>query len=82
MQMLAKTMAATSRKGNEGYFTCGDKNHLERDALRRLIKNFEESALAAIEECIGPKTVNLNLILKENLFRETPNRGPPPPHTP
>ena len=43
-----------------------------------LIKNLLEFALAAIEECIGPKTVNLNLILKENLFQGTPNRGPPP----
>ena len=48
-------------------------------ALRRLIKkNLQEFALAAIEECIGPKIVNLNLILKENLFQETPNRGPLP----
>ena len=48
-------------------------------ALRRLIKNLQEFALAAIEECIGPKIVNLNLILKENLFQETPNTGPPGP---
>ena len=46
-------------------------------ALRRLIKNFQESALAAIEECIWPNIVNLNLILKENLFQGTPSRGPP-----
>ena len=72
MQMLAETMAIAFRKGNEGCFTCGDKNH-----LRRLIKNLQESALADVEECIGPKTVNLNLILKENLFQETPNRGRP-----
>ena len=45
-------------------------------ALRRLIKNLQEFALAAIEECIGPKIVNLNLILMENLFQVTPNRGP------
>ena len=45
-------------------------------ALRRLIKNLQEFALAAIEECIGPKIVNLNLILMENLFQGTPNRGP------
>ena len=31
MQMLAETMAAAFRKGNEGYFTCGDKNLLKGD---------------------------------------------------
>ena len=46
-------------------------------ALRRLIKNLQEFALAAVEEWIGPKIVNLNLILKENLFQESPNRGLP-----
>ena len=76
MQMLTEIMAADVRKRNEGCFTCGDKNHLGT-ALRRLIKNLQKSALAAIEECIGPKIVNLNLIMKENLFQETPNRGPP-----
>ena len=65
--------------GSEGKNTELVCHSFLQTALRRLIKNFEESALAAIEECIGPKTVNLNLILKENLFRETPNRGPPHP---
>ena len=32
----------------------------------------------AVEECIGPKSVNLNLILKGNLFWEPPSRGNPP----
>ena len=31
MQMLAETMVAALRKGNEGCFTCGDKNHFKRD---------------------------------------------------
>ena len=31
IQILAKTMATTFKKGNEGYFTYGDKNHLKRD---------------------------------------------------
>ena len=77
MQMLAETMAAAFRKGNEACFTCGDKNHLKRDCPKKANKNFQESALAAIEECIWPNIVNLNLILKENLFQETPSRGPP-----
>ena len=41
------------------------------------IKNLQESALATIEECIGPKIASLNLTLKENLFRKTPSRDPP-----
>ena len=76
-QMLAETMVAALRKVNEGCFTCGDKNHLKRTALRKLRKNLQKSALPAVEECIGPKIVNLNLILKENLFQETTGRGPP-----
>ena len=76
MQMLAETMVAALRKGNEGCFTCGDKNHFKRDCLKK-VKNLQKSALAAIEECIGPKTVNLDLTLKGNLFWETPSRGPP-----
>ena len=31
LQMLAETMVAALRKGYEGCFTCGDKNHLKRD---------------------------------------------------
>ena len=34
MQMLAETMAACFKKGNGGYFTCGDKNYLKRDCLK------------------------------------------------
>ena len=29
--MLAKTMATAFKKGNEGCFTCEDKNHLKGD---------------------------------------------------
>ena len=43
------------------------------------MKNLQKSALAAIEKCIGPKSINLNLILKENLFWETPSRRLPGP---
>ena len=75
--MLAEIMVAALRKGNEGCFTCDDKNHLKGTVLRKLTKNLQKSALSAIEECNGPKTVNLNLTLKENLFWETPSRGPP-----
>ena len=35
MQMLAETMVAALRKGNEGCFTCGDKKHLKRDCPKK-----------------------------------------------
>ena len=82
MQMLAETMVAALRKGNEGCFTSGN-NPLKRDCPKKAekniyikIKNLQKSVLDAIEKYIGLKIVNLNLILKGNLFRETPNRGP------
>ena len=38
MQMLAETMVAALRKGNEGCFTCGDKNHFKRDCPKKANK--------------------------------------------
>ena len=38
MQMLAETMVAALRKGNEGCFTCGDKKHLKRDCPKKANK--------------------------------------------
>ena len=86
MQMLAETMVAALRKGNEGCFTCGNKNHLKGDCPKKANlkkkkhNNLQKSALAAadVEECIGPKIVNVNLTLKENLFWKTPSRDPRP----
>ena len=75
--MLAETMVAALRKENEGCFTCGVKNPLKRDCPEKANKNLQKSVLAAVEECIGPKSVNLNLILKGNLFRRTPSRRRP-----
>ena len=71
--MLAKTMAAAFKKGNEGYFAYGDKTHLKKDCPKKhakklkliknlKIKNFQKSTFAAIRGYIGPKTVNLNMI--------------------
>ena len=36
--MLAETMAAALRKGNEGCFTCGNKNHFKRDFPKKAKK--------------------------------------------
>ena len=56
MQMLAETMAARFKKGNEGCFTCQDKNHLKRDCPKKANKkNLQKSAPAVIGECIGPE---------------------------
>ena len=38
MQMLAETMAAAFRKGNEGCFTCGDKDHFKKDCPKKANK--------------------------------------------
>ena len=38
MQMLVETMVAAFRKGNEGSFTCEDKNHLKRDCPKKANK--------------------------------------------
>ena len=38
MQMLAETMIAALRKGNEGCFTCGNKNKLKRDYPKKAKK--------------------------------------------
>ena len=38
MQMLAETMVAALRKGNEGCFTRGNKNDLKGTSLRKLKK--------------------------------------------
>ena len=77
MQMLAETIATAFKKKNEGCFTCGYKNHLKGDYPKKASKKPPKFALTAIEEYIGPKILNLNLILMENLFQGTPNRGPP-----
>ena len=39
MKMLAETMVAALRKGNEGCFTCGNKNQLKRDYPKKAKKN-------------------------------------------
>ena len=41
--MLVETMAAAFRKGNEGCFTCRDKNHLKRDTLKKANKKTSEN---------------------------------------
>ena len=39
--MLAKTMAAAFKKGNEGYFAYGDKTHLKKDCPKKHAKKIK-----------------------------------------
>ena len=78
-QMLAETMATAFRKQNGGRFTCGDKNHLRRDCPKKANKRPPKICPHCRKGMHwAKKIVNLNLILREKLFQETPNRGPPP----
>ena len=40
--MLAETMVAALRKGNEGCFICGNKNNLKRDFPKKAEKKKKE----------------------------------------
>ena len=78
--MLAETMATALRKENEGCFTCGDKNHLKRDCPKKANKRPPKICPHCRKGMHwAKKTVNLNLILKENLFQKTLKQGTPPP---
>ena len=77
MQMLAETMAAAFKRGNERCFTYGDKTHLKkkkdcpkkhREKIKTAKKNLQDFALIAIRGYIGPGNVSLNMLLKESLF--------------
>ena len=86
VQMVAKTMVATFRKGNEGCLTCRDKNHLKSDCPKKAKKKTKKNKkthtskslpLLQSKKYIGPKRVNLYLTLKENLFWKTLSKRPP-----
>ena len=81
MQILAETMATTFKKGNEGCFTCGDKNHLKRDCPKKVNKNLQEFALTAVEECIGPKTKS-KFDIEGKPIPENSKQGTSPPMSP
>ena len=59
MQMLAETMVAALRKGNEGCFRCGDKTHLKKDCPNKVNANKQKKKpsknlpSAAVEKCTG-----------------------------
>ena len=66
--MLAETMAATFRKGNEICFTCGDKKHLKRDCLKNANKRSPKICPRCCREIHWAKDCKSKLILKESLF--------------
>ena len=78
MQILAETMAPCFKKGNEGCFTCGDKNHLKRDCPKKVNKNLQEVALTAVEECIGTKTKS-KFDIEGKPIPGNSKQGTPPP---
>ena len=41
--MLAETMVAAFKKGNEGCFACGDKTHIKKIALRNMQKKIKNN---------------------------------------
>ena len=50
---------------------------MKANNLKKKKKTPQKSAPAAIEKCTGPKSINLNLTWKENLFWKTPSRRLP-----
>ena len=77
MQMLAETMVAALRKGNEGCFTCGDKNCLKRDCPKKANKKPPKICPCCHRGMHWAKDCKSKFDIEGNLFRETPSRGPP-----
>ena len=86
MQMLAETMAATFKKGNEDVLFMEIRVILKKITLKhththtnklKLLKSLQKSALTVIRGYTGPENVNLNMMLREILSQETQRWGLP-----
>ena len=84
IQILAEAMAAAFKKGEEGCFVCGDRSHLKNDCPKKhtekkikLLKNLQESALSVIKGYTGLKNIDLSVMFKATLFKETQRWGLP-----
>ena len=86
MQMLAETMAATFKKGNEDVLFMEIGVILKKIALKhththtnklKLLKSLQKSALTVIRGYTGTENVNLNMMLREILSQETQRWGLP-----
>ena len=51
MQMLVETMDACFKKGNEGRFTCRDKNHLKKDCPKKVQKKQKQKPPKICPRC-------------------------------
>ena len=80
MQMLAETMAAAFRKGNEGGVTCGDKNHLKRDCPKKANKKLPRIC-PRCHRYTSPKWF-FSFTLKQSLLEYLPDFLDPYPHKP
>ena len=84
MQMLVETMVAAFRKGNEGCFTCRNKNHLKRDTLKKANKKPPRicpqchRGMHCVKDCKSKFNIEGKPI-PGNFKQGTP---PPPPRSP
>ena len=77
MQMLAQIMVAALRKGYEGCFTCGDKNHLKRDCPKKVNKKPPKICPHCCRGLHWAKDCKSKFDIEGKPIPETPSRGPP-----
>ena len=82
MQMLVETMAAAFRKGNEGSFTCGDKNHLERDCPKKANKKPPRICPLCCRRMHWAKDCKSKFDIDEKSIPGNSKQGTPPPRSP
>ena len=79
MQMLAETMAVALRKGNEGCFTCGDKNHLKRDCSKKVNKKPPKTCPHCCRGMHWAKDCKSKFDIEGKPIPENSKQGTPPP---
>ena len=82
MQILAETMATTFKKGNEGCFTCGDKNHLKRDCPKKVNKKPPRIRPHCCRGMHWAKDCKSKFDIEGKPIPENSKQGTPPPKVP